>query len=233
MQFKHKTSSLIPVEWSIGNPGPPEEIRSLFLNGLPPLEILVFLLSIPNRPVLFWASKADPIPAWPKLELILVWNGGRLEPIVPPMPPMPGWEKPDKDRRHMSQENSKKQSCSIFFCKTAKPMWQWFGQAPSSGLKSQPIECWLNKSIVYLVLTHTHTHTGLHGIWGPTYHVYFVGTALNVIQLYKKKIKKIQNHNCEHFKCHNWWSNCRTMLSFNSYIHQYNNNTSLILMIRS
>lgn len=71
----------------MGIPGPPEEIRSLFLNGLLPLEILVFLLSIPNRPVLFWASKAEPIPAWGRLELIiLVWNGGRVEPIVPPMP---------------------------------------------------------------------------------------------------------------------------------------------------
>ena len=91
------TLFLIPVEWSKEwIPGPPEENTSLLLNGLLPLVLLVVLFSMPNKPELFWVSIADTIPVWPRVELILVWNGGMLDPMVPPIP---DWEKPDGDTK--------------------------------------------------------------------------------------------------------------------------------------
>lgn len=75
-------------------PGPAEETTSEFLTVVLPLMLPVVLLSTPNRPELFWVSIAGPNPVWPRVELILVWNGGKLDPNVPPTP---DWEKPDED----------------------------------------------------------------------------------------------------------------------------------------
>lgn len=84
---------LIPAEWSWEwIPGPPEETTSEFLTVLLPVVLPGLLFSTPNRPELFWVSRAGAIPVWPRAELILVWNGGKLDPNVPPTP---DWEKPD------------------------------------------------------------------------------------------------------------------------------------------
>lgn len=47
------------MEWI---PGPPDEYKSLVLNGLFPPGLLGGLQSSPNRPELLWVSKAEPIP---------------------------------------------------------------------------------------------------------------------------------------------------------------------------
>lgn len=85
-------SILIPADGSIEwIPGPPDENGSLVLKVLLPLMLVAVLFSTPNRPELFWVSIAGLIPVWPRLEVIVVWNGGRPDPMVPPIP---DWENP-------------------------------------------------------------------------------------------------------------------------------------------
>lgn len=71
------------MEWI---PMPPEENGSLLLKGLLPLVLLMVLLSTPKWLELFWVSIAGLIPVWNREVPILVWKGGILDPMVPPIP---------------------------------------------------------------------------------------------------------------------------------------------------